>query len=252
MSAALPEYFSSLAPFRELFLSGVPVLTYHKLGPRPRGVRLKGLYVSAGLFVRQLAELRHEGFRSARLHEIAGCADNRERRIVLTFDDGFTSALRHGLEPLAAHGFQAIQFLVSGLLGRTSEWQVPEGEVLEPLMDASQIREWLAAGHEIGAHTVTHPRLTCLPLTQAREEIAASKKQLEDTFGATIRHFCYPYGDWNPAVRDVVAESGYETACTVDSGVNTARTSRLELRRLTARYRSRNLKNMLAWVLGRG
>jgi peptidoglycan/xylan/chitin deacetylase (PgdA/CDA1 family) len=252
MSAAVPEYYSSLAPFRKLFLSGVPVLTYHKLGPRPRGVRLKGLYVGAKLFERQLAELQHGGFRSAGLQALAGCADNRERRIVLTFDDGFASALHHGLAPLAKHGFRAMQFLVSGLLGRTSEWQAAEGEVLEALMDASQIREWLAAGHEIGAHSVTHPRLTQIPLARAREEIAASKKQLEDMFGVPVRHFCYPYGDWNPTVRDAVAEAGYDTACTVDSGVNTSETPRFELRRVTARYRSRNWKNLFAWMLRRG
>lgn len=251
MSPALPEYYSRLAPFREWFRGGVPVLTYHKLGPRPRGARLRGLYVGAGLFGRQLGELRRDGFRSAGLHEISGCADNRDRRVVLTFDDGFASVLRHGIEPLAAHGFRAIQFLVSGLLGRTSEWQAAEGEVLEPLMDAVQVREWLAAGHEIGAHTVTHPRLTCLPHPRAREEIAASKKQLEDTFGLPVRHFCYPYGDWNAAIRDLVAEAGYDSACTVEPGVNTSATPPFERRRITARYRSRNWRNLLAWIAGR-
>jgi peptidoglycan/xylan/chitin deacetylase (PgdA/CDA1 family) len=156
--------------------------------------------------------------------------------------------LRHGLEPLAENGFRAIQFLVAGFLGRRSEWQAQYGEVLEPLMDASQVREWLAAGHEIGAHTLTHPWLTRVSELEAREEIRGSRLRLEDLFGVPVRHFCYPYGDWNPAVRDLVQEAGFATACTVEFGVNAAATPHFELRRVTARYRSRNLRNLLGWL----
>jgi hypothetical protein len=55
-------YYSTLGPFEEMFRTGVPILTYHKIGLRPRGVRLKGLYLSPKLFERQLAELREAGF----------------------------------------------------------------------------------------------------------------------------------------------------------------------------------------------
>ena len=62
---------------------------------------------------------------------------------------------------------------------------------------------------------MTHPRLTALPPECARAEIFDSKRALEDRFGIPIRHFCYPYGDYNRAVRDLVEEAGYATACTV-------------------------------------
>jgi peptidoglycan/xylan/chitin deacetylase (PgdA/CDA1 family) len=54
----------------------------------------------------------------------------------------------------------------------------------------------------------THPFLTRLSAAQAREEIAGNKKKLEDRFSRPVRHFCFPYGDWNPAVRDLVAAAG--------------------------------------------
>ena len=109
-------------------------------------------------------------------------------------------------------------------------------------MDASQVREWLAAGHEIGSHTLTHPFLTRLPPRRAKEEITASRKKLEDLFGRAVRHFCYPYGDWNAAVRDQVMAAGYTTACTTDAGVNTPADSPFTLKRFTARYPSRTIK----------
>ena len=248
MAETPPSYYTRLPPFAALFATGVPMLMYHKLGPRPRGVRLKGLYVGCGLFARQLAELRAAGFVTPPLAAPPGEAGNPGRRLALTFDDGFANVLRHGLEPLARHGFRAIEYLVAGRLGATNDWEERDGECREQLMDAAQVRDWLAAGHEIGAHTLTHPRLTQIPPAQAREEIAGSRHRLEDEFGVPVRHFCYPYGDWNEAVRDWVGEAGYATACTTVAGVNPAGTHPLALRRHLARHRSLRLRDwQAAW-----
>jgi peptidoglycan/xylan/chitin deacetylase (PgdA/CDA1 family) len=244
MNDAIPAYYSSLPPFRRLFERGNPVLTYHKLGPRPGKVRIKGLYVSSGLFARQLEELRTAGFSSGTLETCAGPA--RSKRLVITFDDGYSNVLRYGLKPLADSGFRAIQFLVADLLGQHNTWDVPLGEASEPMMDAAQVRDWLAAGHDIGSHTLSHPYLTKLPPARAREEITASGKKLEDLFGRRISHFCYPYGDWNEAVRDLVQAAGYITACTTDPGINRPGDSPFLLKRFTARYASRNLKAIWA------
>jgi len=99
-------------------------------------------------------------------------------------------------------------------------------------MDEIQVREWLAAGHEIGSHSMTHRNLRHVSPGDAREEIAASKKALEDRFGVEVPHFCYPFGSWNDSVRDLVAAAGYRTACTVLFGVNPPGTSPFELRRI--------------------
>ncbi len=240
----MAAYYHSLKPFRDVFETGNPILTYHKLGPRPAGVRLKGLYVGTKLFARQLAELRAAGFASGALETCAG--PRAGRHMVITFDDGFENVLRHGLKPLAKNQFRAIQFLVADRLGQTNAWDLGAGEVPERLMATAQVRDWLAAGHDIGAHTLTHPFLTQISPAAAREEIGASKKKLEDLFGRAIEHFCYPYGDENAAIRDLVQAAGYRTACTTAAGANTATDSPWALKRFTARYPSRNLKAIWA------
>ena len=143
---------------------------------------------------------------------------------------------------LKENKFRAIQFLVAAQLGGRNEWEIADGEVPAPLMNEAQVRDWLAAGHEIGSHTLTHPWLTRLSASEAREEITASRKQLEDRFSVPIDHFCYPYGNWNESVRDLVEAAGYKTACTTQPGVNTPADSPFALKRFTARYPSRNLK----------
>jgi peptidoglycan/xylan/chitin deacetylase (PgdA/CDA1 family) len=246
MKNELPAYYSGLGPFQSVFEKGNPILTYHKLGPRPARVRIKGLYASQGLFERQLRELNEAGYSSGRLE---GCAGPRPgRKVVITFDDGYVNVLRYGLEPLAHSNFKAVQFLVADLLGRCNEWDMALGEAREPMMDASQVRDWLAAGHEIGSHTLTHPYLTKLSEAQAREEIGASRRKLEDLFGRAVEHFCYPYGDWNEQLRDLVAAAGYKTACTTEPGVNTAANSPWALKRFTARYRSCSLTGLFRWA----
>ncbi len=246
---ATPAYYTTLPPFWEIFRTGTPMLMYHKLGPLPRGVRIKGLYVREKLFDRQMTELHAAGFASVMPDELFS-ENNNQPRVVLTFDDGFTSVLQYGLEPLARCKFRAIQFLVADRLGKVNDWDAPKGEVMSPLMDAAQVREWLAAGHEIGAHTLTHPRLAQIPPAAAREEVFSSKKKLEDLFGVPITHFCFPYGDCNEVVRDLVAEAGYRTACTTVSGVNTPAEHPLALKRLMARHQSLSLKTLWSQLTG--
>jgi peptidoglycan/xylan/chitin deacetylase (PgdA/CDA1 family) len=189
-----------------------------------------------------MAELKSAHFSTAALDIVAAGKAQPGSRIFLTFDDGFKDVFQNALPVLAKHRFQAVLFLVSDLLGKTNEWQQRAGDVTEPLMDAGQVKDWVAAGHQIGAHTKTHPLLTQIPVAEAREEIIGSKKKLEDLFGLAVNHFCYPYGDWNETIRDLVSGACYQTACTTIPGINQPGVSPFELKRFTVRYPSRNLK----------
>jgi peptidoglycan/xylan/chitin deacetylase (PgdA/CDA1 family) len=251
MRRRVPSQFYTLKPFLEMFQTGVPILMYHKIGPRPRRVRLKGLYVRPEVFVRQLEELRAAGFVSCLPGQANTAGEGApKRRVALTFDDGFANVFQNALQPLAEKQFQATQFLVSDFVGKLNQWDLRDGEAPESLMDAGQVREWLRAGHRIGSHSLTHPRLTRLSLRDAQEEILASKKQLEDSFGVGVEDFCYPYGDWNEAVRDLVMEAGYRSACTTEYGVNTPAIPAWALRRITVRHPTRSLKALRARLMG--
>jgi peptidoglycan/xylan/chitin deacetylase (PgdA/CDA1 family) len=251
MPATLPNHYHALRPFLDYFKTGVPILMYHKIGVRPRRVRLKGLYVTPAVFARQVQELADAGFSSALPGETFP-AESIPARVVLTFDDGFRNVFENAMEPLASHGLRAIQFLVPHFLGKLNEWDLREGEAAESLMDPIQVKDWIAAGHQIGSHSMSHARLTRLTLRDAREEVFASKKKLEDTFGIPIEHFCYPYGDWNKAVRDLVIEAGYRTACTTEFGLMTPTTSLFALPRIAVRHPTRTLRSLKARLLRAG
>ncbi len=213
---------------------GVVLLMYHKIAVAPLTTGLPSLYVTGQEFDRQMAELTVAGLDCVPYGEVQHAIDAGRRAFCLTFDDGFCNVVENALPVLRARALRAIQFIVAEQIGDTDAWDRAIGEPPLPLMDDAQIRDWLAAGQEIGSHTLTHPHLPTLPLAQARAEIFDSKKQLEDRFGVAIRHFCYPYGDYNEAVRDLVGEAGYETAPTVRFGTNRPGGAPLELHRVMA------------------
>jgi peptidoglycan/xylan/chitin deacetylase (PgdA/CDA1 family) len=244
MPQKFPKYYSQLDPFAPLFDAGLPILMYHKIGPRPFGTRLKGLYLSAGLFETQLQELSRAGYRTVPFSESVDQPEPNNRRIVLTFDDGFVNVLEHALPLLQKYRFHAVLYVVADLIGKENAWDMKVGEKVEPLMNTEEIKAWLANGNEIGSHSSTHPQLTRLSLRDAHEEITGSKKKLEDTFQIPVHHFCYPYGDWNEPVRDIVREAGYQTGVTTEFGVNGKDTNALSMQRIMARYPSRSLKTL--------
>lgn len=237
---ALPEYFSELPPFRETFSEGFPILCYHKIEPVPAGARIKGLYLEPTLFRRQIQELSGAGFSFSPPAPQPG-----PKAIAITFDDGFVSNLVAAVPVMTEFGARAINYLVADRIGKDSDWETAEGGEARPLMDDAQIRDWLAAGNWIGAHTRTHPRLSKIPRDRAREEIASSKKILEDRFHLPIEHFAYPYGDYDDAILEMVREAGFKTACTMDRGVNGRTAEPLRLRRWTARYPTRTLASLI-------
>jgi peptidoglycan-N-acetylglucosamine deacetylase len=72
----------------------------------------------------------------------------------------------------------------------------------------------ISKNFEIGGHTITHPRLTKVAISQAEDEIIQSKVYLEDLLQQEITAFCYPYGDYNEEVKGLVKKHGYRLART--------------------------------------
>ena len=59
----------------------------------------------------------------------------------------------------------------------------------------SQIKEIIDAGFFIGAHTMSHPRLTLLSLEKQKEEIINSIKWVRSNFKLEYSFFAFPYSD---------------------------------------------------------
>ncbi len=68
---------------------------------------------------------------------------------------------------------------------------------------------------DVGAHTVTHPRLSCLPHIEQEREIHDSKVTLEGLLQRPVLDFAYPCGgpsDYTPATTSIVEQLGFRQA----------------------------------------
>lgn len=206
--------------------SPIPILMYHQIeAAPPRGASFRSLQVSPVDFSRQMAFLNLLGYRglsmSALMPYLRG---ERTGKVVgITFDDGYLNNLTNALPVLTQCGFSSTCYAVSQQLGKTNEWDRVAGIAQTPLMNASQLRQWLAGGQEVGAHTRHHVRLTQIDASTCVEEISLCKRELESMVDAPVRHFCYPYGDYTADHVAMAKAAGFES-------VTTTQRSRCQLR----------------------
>lgn len=197
--------------------SPIPILTYHQVAAAPvKGTPFRSLVVAPDDFARQMRFLRLLGYQGLSMTALVPYlrGEKTGKVVGITFDDGYLNNLTHALPALQRNGFSATCYIVSQLAGRTNEWDRDIGIPASALMDADQLRQWVAGGQEIGAHTRHHVRLNSLDATASASEIAGCKEELEAIVGSAVRHFCYPYGEYEARHADIAHDAGYLTATT--------------------------------------
>jgi peptidoglycan/xylan/chitin deacetylase (PgdA/CDA1 family) len=195
----------------------IPILTYHQVEePPPRGVPYRSLVVAPAAFARQMAMLRALGYRGLSMSALEPYlrGDKKGRVVGITLDDGYVNNLQHALPVLQRHGFSATCYVVSGQMGGSNVWDHHKGIPARPLMDAAQLKAWVAGGQEVGAHTRNHVDLRQTEDAAAFQEIAGCKRELEHRVEVQVRHFCYPYGSHEPKHAAMAKALGYATATT--------------------------------------
>lgn len=213
----------------------MPILMYHQITPSPLP-EFRKYAVTTDAFAAQLDWLALQSYVPVSMEALyeyrAGRGALPARPVVLTFDDGYRDCLDHAIPILNARGFTATFFVLGRLAGKTSRWLLEERGIELPLLDWDAVRQLRAAGNECGSHGMSHTRLTRLTPAACREELAGSRRMLEDELGEEIRHLAYPFGDYDESVRAIAAESGYRTACSVRLGWSAPDDDLLALHRL--------------------
>ena len=167
-----------------------------------------------------------------------------ERPVLVTFDDGYRDTLTAAAPALAERGMVATTYVTTGVVDVAS----PGGD---PMLTWAQIDELAAMGHEIGAHSHTHPQLDTLPLRAVRHEVAGSRARLQDRTGLPIASFAYPHGYSDARVRRVVREAGFTSACSVKNALSPPDDRPYTLARLMLMSTTTDAE-LDGWLAGRG
>ena len=115
-------------------------------------------------------------------------------KLALTFDDGPSAWTGATLDLLRDHEARATFFVIGARVRERPD----------------DVRRIAAEGHELGSHTLTHPRLTEIPDDEVRSEILGGAEALAEVLGEASPLFRAP--GFHAAERElaIVAELGLE------------------------------------------
>jgi peptidoglycan/xylan/chitin deacetylase (PgdA/CDA1 family) len=206
------------------------VLCYH-IVESPQDERME---ISRETFRQHLQYLEMTGYNVIPLqHLYEFVAGKREsippNAVVITIDDGWTSAYTEAFPELKKRNFPFTLFIYPNIIGKTSI-----------ALSWDQIREMAEAGADIQSHSFSHPFLTkrrhpSLDDAQyaawLQRELADSKRIIEKKVGNKVQFLAYPYGDYDTRVAKFAAKAGYAAALTCDFGRVKAGSNPLRMKR---------------------
>ena len=140
----------------------------------------------------------HDGFRRI-LDEIVTWPEVR-----LSFDDGNSSDVRHGLPELTARGLRATFFVLAGRLG------------LPGSLAAEEVRHLHREGMVIGSHGMDHRPWRGMAAAQRHTELQAARERIADAAGTGVSEVACPLGRYDRRLLVDLRRLGYTRVHTSD------------------------------------
>lgn len=201
----------------------IPILLYHRIDA-------SGLSTATppGAFRSHLQWLHERGWRTldtdAFTYYLRSGKALPARSFVITFDDGYESIASAAFPILQEHGYTAICFLSTKLVGDASECRLRRqaglGEEAERLyLNWEQVRALQSCGVvDFQSHTHTHNRFEKASIETLAADLDLSRRILARELGMPASHFkhlAWPWGHSTPAWRALAKKSGFQYQYTV-------------------------------------
>jgi peptidoglycan/xylan/chitin deacetylase (PgdA/CDA1 family) len=227
---------------------GVIVLTYHRVNDRlPKGqlvvhpsdfkrqmgflsfYRRRFEVIGVGEMIEWMRDLRDTVCRRTATHGVA------RTKIVISFDDGYRDNYIHAFPVLKKYKFPAVISLTTDYIG--SEHKNERYKNLpwkRDYLNKDEIREMMDNGISFGVHTATHPHLTEISQEEAESQIVKSRETCRASLNLPYKFlpFCYPYGDYNEKIKEMVRKAGFKCAFSVKPGINYKGQDLFEIKRI--------------------
>jgi glycosyltransferase involved in cell wall biosynthesis/peptidoglycan/xylan/chitin deacetylase (PgdA/CDA1 family)/2-polyprenyl-3-methyl-5-hydroxy-6-metoxy-1,4-benzoquinol methylase len=200
----------------------LPILMYHNIAAS--GHEQSSRYrVTPAAFAQQMEYLYKTGYYTISLQQwLTAVTDKKPlpgRPIHITFDDGYTTFLTEAWPILKQYGLTATVFLVAALIGGDNIWDEAYSEKLS-LLNWEEILQLQQEGVEFGSHTMNHPFLTSLSITEIVQQAVQSRAILQKRLQQPVNAIAYPYGDFDPTVEHLIGASGYIFGLSCRPGVS--------------------------------
>ena len=121
--------------------------------------------------------------------------DGKKKAVTFSFDDAVRQDIRL-IEILNKYDLKATFNINSGLLGRKNELVRNGVTIRHDKIDPTELKE-IYQGHEIAAHTLTHPNLTTLDREEIIRQVECDRVILSELCGYEVVGMAYPCGGVN-------------------------------------------------------
>jgi len=204
------QYRTAAGPFRYVNLGTLPASSTFRTATFDFTVPMDVTALSVFHLIKAVGTLTTDAFSLSEMPITSGI-------ISLNFDDGWKTTYQNALPALNAAGLKSTWYIISGRFN------------FPAYVTAEQTLNIQAQGHEVGAHTRTHPDLTTLSPSQVQDEVVGSRDDLRNIGIRNVDTFAYPFGSFNDSVVNIVKNAGFRSARTADGGYNTAGTDHWRL-----------------------
>jgi len=147
--------------------------------------------------------------------------------VSISCDDGFKNNLLAG-DMLEKRGISACFFINPAIVG-VKDFDIVKAHCAQRLhvgpiefLDWDDVSRLIAQGHEIGAHTMDHMRISGEQDVRVREDLLQCRTLLLERCGKA-KHFSWPYGrysDFSEAARRIVFDVGFESCSSAERGAH--------------------------------
>ena len=134
------------------------------------------------------------------------------------------------IESLKFIGETKRDIFITGLEVCLDNPELPEEE--NSFLKWEQIKEMKKYQISFGSHGVSHEILTEAGDDRIMGELELSKQLIEKELGVPVNIFSYPNGNYNEKIIKKLSQAGYESALTVEKGINTRKTDLYRLKRI--------------------
>jgi len=185
---------------------GVIALDHHVAEDTPPSTT-----ISPENFRQHLEFLRDNDFNLMALDQMLEALRNQQdipdKSVAITFDDGYLSIYQQAFPLLQEFGFPFAVFLSTQ----------PINDNQAGYMNWEQVRDMANSGVVIANHMVHHPyMLTRLQeesqaewISRLRKEMLQAEQDIERHTGQSHRYLAYPYGEFDPAIKAMLAAENF-------------------------------------------
>jgi len=190
----------------------VVIFVYHRFG----NSKYPSTNISLENFEKHLKYLKDQKFEVLNFSDAVDYINDpkigyHEKVVCITVDDGYKTFIQNGMPLLQKYGFTATVFINSESVGGGT------------YMDWDELKSIHEDGIEIGNHSHSHAYFLNIPqeqrIVQFKADVEKCQESIKKNLGGAPEIFAYPYGEFDPEMKEALRTMGFRAAAAQNSGV---------------------------------